>query len=884
MDGTDGKFRELGREPCPVCGHKNRCKANPARNVILCFRETAGLVNGFRRAKYNGECSTYVNADADPPITADPTDWERKAGNYSAALSDARLAALAANLHVAPEALKRIEAGWSKHLHCYTFPERDARGRVIGIATRRPSDGAKRSLRGSKRGLILPAGLDKTQTLLIVEGATDAAAALTVGLQAVGRPSAKGGIAHLAELLSDWAGDVVVVGERDQKPDGDWPGRDGAMSVAMSLAVRLGRSLRWALPPEDLKDLCEGVRREVPDLADAKARTAAGARILDALQGGAEAVTGTSAYAASDDVTDSPSKKSQATKLVELVEALESRVHCCGVRCVELWHAGDVAYATFAVGEHVETWPLRSKGFKRWLSREFHRNEGRAPSAQPIQDALAVLDGKALFDGPEREVFVRLGWAGETLYVDLCDAAWCCAEVSGDGWRVIPASEAPVRFRRSRGMLALPEPKRGGSLEELRAFVNVADAEAFILIEAWLIGALQPRGPYPLLCLNGEQGSAKSFTSRVLRRLIDPNEAELRSEPRDERDLAIAGNNGWLIALDNLSHVPAWRSDALCRLATGGGFTTRELYSDGDETIFTAKRPILVNGIEEVVTRPDLLDRAIVATLPSIPEGNRRPEAELWAAFDAARPRLLGALLSAVSAALRERGRVRLHRLPRMADFAVWVCAAEQGCGVPWERGDFLAAYAGNRAAAVEAGIEASPVGPALLAWLEGRTTWTGTATDLLAELDAAADDRSKWSRGWPGSGRALSDALRRLAPSLRARGVDVIWLPRTKRGRVFRIVKTGETPSPSSPPSPIPAGGTENADLAGKRVTVGDVGVTVGDETARPDRHPGNPSDATEHAEGDGGDEGDGVLQFHIGGSGAHIRDPGEAGDWGDV
>ena len=112
-----------------------------------------------------------------------------------------------------------------------------------------------------------------------------------------------------------------------------------------------------------------------------------------------------------------------------------------------------------------------------------------------------------------------------------------------------------------------------------------------MLLAAWLVAAFRPHGPYPILVLHGEQGSAKSTTARVLRALLDPNTAPLRGEPRDLRDVMIAASNGWIISFDNLSRIPHWLSDALCRLATGGGFSTRELYTDSEEVLFDAQRP-----------------------------------------------------------------------------------------------------------------------------------------------------------------------------------------------------------------------------------------------------------------------------------------------------
>src|SRR5262249_52976346 len=157
--------------------------------------------------------------------------------------------------------------------------------------------------------------------------------------------------------------------------------------------------------------------------------------------------------------------------------------------------------------------------------------------------------------------------------------------------------------------------------------------------------------------------------AEMLRGLIDPSITPTRSPPRDERDLAIAANNGHIIALDNLSHVPPWLSDALCRLATGGGYATCQLYSDTDEVLLAGQRPVIITSIEDVVTRGDLADRSLAKTLAPIPEDHRRTDAELRAAYDAARPGIVGALLDRVAHGLRRLPSVRLDRLPRMADY-----------------------------------------------------------------------------------------------------------------------------------------------------------------------------------------------------------------------
>ena len=455
----------------------------------------------------------------------------------------------------------------------------------------------------------------------------------------------------------------------------------------------------------------------------------------------------------------------------------------------DLFHSADgTALADILINEHRETWPVRTKGFRRWLARQFFEQTGGAPSSEALQSALNVIEAKAHFDGPERPVFIRVGGLDGRLYLDLGDEAWRAVEIDATGWRII--DKPPVRFRRAAGMQPLAVPITGGSVETLRAFLNVQSDQDFVLVVAWALAVLRNKGPYPALVLSGEQGSAKSTFSAILRALLDPNTAPLRALPREDRDLFIAASNGHVLAFDNVSGLPAWISDTLCRLATGGGFAVRQLYTDQDEVLFDAARPVILNGIEDIVTRPDLADRAVFLTLEPIPEERRRPEAELWASFDAERGRILGVLLDAVVEGLKRLPDTRLPKLPRMADFALWASACETAI---WPAGTFWAAYCGNRDEAVEGVIDADPVAAAVRAVMLERTEWTGTASDLLGALGEAAGERIAKSKTWPDSPRALSGRLRRAATFLRKIGIEVSFEREGRaRTRVIRITAAG--------------------------------------------------------------------------------------------
>ena len=405
------------------------------------------------------------------------------------------------------------------------------------------------------------------------------------------------------------------------------------------------------------------------------------------------------------------------------------------------------AYADLLVDGHRETWPVRSPRFRAWLRRRYYAATGEAPSAAELGSALNLLEARAQFDGPERTVHVRLAEHAGHIYLDLADRDWRAVEIGPHGWKVV--AEPPVRFRRPAGLLPLPVPQPGGALDELAAFLNL-DRDELVLVTTWVLAALRPGGPYPLLVIAGEQGSAKTVLSKLLRALVDPNVAPVRTLPREERDLFIAANNGHVLAFDNLSALPPWLSDTLCRLASGGAFAVRQLYTDQDEVLFEAARPIILNGIEDVVTRPDLADRGLFVTLRPILEAQRRPEQELWGKFELARPRLLGALLDAVSHGLRALPQVDLDRLPRMADFAIWASACESAL---WSAGTFLRGYAANRRRAIDDAIDADPVAACVRALMAERGSWTGSAAWLL-ESDEYSSRPSDVRRppGFPGS------------------------------------------------------------------------------------------------------------------------------------
>jgi hypothetical protein len=457
-----------------------------------------------------------------------------------------------------------------------------------------------------------------------------------------------------------------------------------------------------------------------------------------------------------------------------------------------------IAYVSWRVGGHRETWPLNSLQFRQWLAQEAFRAFGNPAGNQQIDEAVSVLGGRALVSAAVRDVFVRVADHEGRVYLDLADEGWRAVEIDRDGWRVVDTP--PVRFRRPKGMQPLPEPVPGGRVDELFDLLNLGGGPNRMKVVAWLLGTLQPAGPYPVLVLHGEQGSAKSTTAEGLCHLVDPRRPSLRAAPGSEQDLALAAANGWVVAFDNLSDVRPWLSDALCRLTTGGGFSTRMLFTNDDEFLLSVTRPVLLNGIApEMVSRPDLLDRSLVVELPAISDEGRRTKGEVWGRLNAARPRLLGALLSAVSLGLRCQAEVQLERLPRMADFAKWVEACAPALG--WKPGEFVEFCLNEREEQDAQALAAWPVMPALERLVQAAGVIEVTVAELLAGLRTVAD--TPLPTEWPRTAKGLGAALRRYAPALKRVGIRVERLGKGRDGHRVRLTWVG-TRAPG-PPTPLP-------------------------------------------------------------------------------
>ncbi len=443
-----------------------------------------------------------------------------------------------------------------------------------------------------------------------------------------------------------------------------------------------------------------------------------------------------------------------------------------------LFHtSAGAAYAEVPIDGHVEVWPVESEEYGALLSKEFYSRNKRVASDRSLKEAKGLIKAEAIYEGSEREVSLRVADTSNGIFIDLANKDWNSVGIGAYGWRLF---DRP-RFTRKFGMLELPKPSADGNLAELRNFVNLTD-EQWMLYQAFLVSCLQPNGPYWMLVLNGQQGSGKSVLSVITRSLIDPNQVVSQGSFKNEQDLVIAGQNSHLVVLDNLSKVTDAQSDALCRLVTGSGYRGRKLYTDSGENLMQTVNPVVLNGIPNFVTRPDLEDRSLQLWLH--PLENRKSERVFWEEFERARPSILGGLYTAVSSAVSRLDIVEVPNDIRMVDSFRWAMAAEPA--LDCEPGDLLKAYRANKARRTQEILASDPLTELirLLAVHKCKKNgeWIVSPKQLQSALTVRAGDVEI-----PAPAQ-LGNYLIRNIPVLAAAGVKVTKLDRVASGAQYEF------------------------------------------------------------------------------------------------
>lgn len=608
---------------------------------------------------------------------------------------------------------------------------------------------------------------DSAQIVFIVEGEKDVLALEAVGLVATCNAGGAGKwTADLSEHLENRR--VVIL------PDNDDPGRQHAEKVRAELIRVTAEVQVLYLPNLPSKG----------DVSDWLASGGTGDGLLELVTASdcRRQKIDTPVFARSEqpagvqgepeEGSEEKDRQNQASQLTKFVE-----------QRFELFHDAnkDVYVRELKTGEVRN---LASRQFRDCLLAGFYRETGKSPRDQSVREALGTLAGLGRFQGEQRAVHLRMAGSCGEYWIDLA-APGCSRAIRlrPGHWEVI--ENAKIAFVRPESMQPLPIPTPGGSIDLLWKVANVPHGSRLLAL-TWLVECLRPDTPYPVAELLGEQGSAKSTTQTALRRLIDPNACDLRGAPKSVEDIFVSAGACALVSYENISHLSPPMQDALCVLATGGGFAKRKLYSDSEESVITVKRPIILNGISATVTAQDLVDRTITIETPVITE--RQEVTSLWRGYEEGRAQLLGALLdiAAKALAILPDMQIPADDRPRLIEFALLGMAVAVAVGQ--EPADFLREFGASRQESLSRTIDASPVAAAVVDLIEARPQgMTAPAKEILQTLEQY---RPTGCDSWPKSPKGLGDALRRAAPALRQLGIDCKCLGKGSGGVVRWEVK----------------------------------------------------------------------------------------------
>jgi hypothetical protein len=449
-------------------------------------------------------------------------------------------------------------------------------------------------------------------------------------------------------------------------------------------------------------------------------------------------------------------------------------------------------YASFRVDGHWENYRVGSGEFESRIRSEygkvyFTENKGRrVPSpmtTEQVHHFVATMKAKAVDDGHKVTPSLRIGGGRKEVWLDLGRSDWQLVKVTAESWELFKVGVPGVAFIRRPGMLELPEPECCEDIHLLRDFLNVRK-EDFVLQVGWLLGALRPRGPYPPNMITGPYDSAKTTTCKVLMNLVDPNFADLIPISTVIDNIYIDAYSRHLLAFDNISYITPEQADALCRISTGIGYSKRALRTDADQFMMKVCRPSLLNGIpDDLAERGDLASRSMVTELPSLSESLGLSEEEFEERFEAARGRILGALLHGVVGALKGASGVSLEGRGRirMTDFVKW---AEAGCrALGFRENEFLDAYILNLGRAMRIAFEHDLVARGVALMMGRRKEkWRGNTRALMTAVEAAVgkdviESAMLTDKRWPKNDAWFGRKLRRAAGVLRkAAGIKVTF------------------------------------------------------------------------------------------------------------
>jgi len=432
----------------------------------------------------------------------------------------------------------------------------------------------------------------------------------------------------------------------------------------------------------------------------------------------------------------------------------------------------DEVYASFnGMNKMLKT---DSSDFKNWVRLEAYRKIGKAFCKDTIENAAGILEAKAKEKNQRAELYIRAAKDKEGNYwYDLSKEA--AVKINKDSWIIV--QNPPKIFKKFKTQAAQVTPIGGKKLSELIGFFNLSSEDDKILMQIYLVTSYIFGFPHPILILFGQHGSGKSTACKYLKSLTDPSVVGIMGPIRNSNDFIQAVSHNWTVYFDNLSRMNADLSDALCRVSTGEGFLKRKLYSNDEDFVYDFQHIVGLNGINNLASKSDLLDRSLLIELTRISEKERSTDEKVKKAFNLIKPYIIGACFDAVAKAINILPNVKIEYVPRMADFAYWGYAVAEALGIGGVK--FLQAYENNILRQNREAIKANPVAKAILIFMAKQVNDKVEETpdclfdELIKNAYKAETDYTK-DQSWPTNvnwfGRRLNEAI----PNLEKAGIRI--------------------------------------------------------------------------------------------------------------
>ena len=427
-------------------------------------------------------------------------------------------------------------------------------------------------------------------------------------------------------------------------------------------------------------------------------------------------------------------------------------------------------YAAIMIDGHREVWNIDNTDFNTWLNSLYYSAEKKPAKKDSLSQAKEVLKARAVFENTKAiPLDTRVAELDNAFWYNLSNNDWQAIKITADGWEI--EDNPPILFKRFRHQNSQCLPSKDGDIRRILKYINLQENHTLFL--CWLVCCFVPNIPHAMPIFFGEKGAAKSTSCALLKKIIDPSSLGVLTLQKAERTMAVNLQNHWFLPFDNVSFINEETSDTLCRAITGSGIQQRKLHTNGDDYIFTFKRCIALNGINNVARRSDLLDRAILIELSRIDEDKRKENSAITKEFDKDLPLILGNIFDILSKAIKIYPNVKLNKLPRMADFSHWGYAIAQALGNLGET--FLDEYKCNYNKQNIEAINSDIVATLLIAFMKEKEIWKGKVSELLKELTYLADREKIKTKtnDFPSQANLLSRKLNSLKSNFKSIGID---------------------------------------------------------------------------------------------------------------